>query len=173
MNGFAFLLAARTWWAEIFFNFLKRSKYVWKRSMCSLRCLRTWILILFGLICSWCTRSLACKTNSAEFLLHTILKIVNMVSTLFQKALCPICHTLMSPSVAPDTKYSSAGSRARHRMAESWAWKVCRSWRWRTSNIEISPFFPAEMITWCCGAYRTAGLPSEWQVKAETVDTFA
>lgn len=76
-----------------------------------------------------------------------------------------IC-TLISPSEEPVTKYSSSGSIARHLIGTSWAWKVCRSCRWRMSNIQTSPFLPPEIRSWWWGAYTMAGHPCSWQMKA-------
>lgn len=74
----------------------------------------------------------------------------------------------MSPSAEPVTKNSSIGSTARHFIADSWAWNFNRSVRCLTSKIHTSPFFPAEMTYWCCGARTKLEAPCSWQTKAET-----
>lgn len=53
--------------------------------------------------------------------------------------------TRISPSAEPVTKCSSCGSMAKHLIALSCAWKRCRSERCRTSNMQTSPFLPAEI----------------------------
>lgn len=60
--------------------------------------------------------------------------------------------TLMSPSAEPVTKNSSLGSSARHLTADSCPWNLCRSCRCLTSKMQMSPFLPAEIMAWCCGA---------------------
>ena len=71
----------------------------------------------------------------------------------------------MSPSADPVVKNSSAGSMDMLLMAESWAWNVCRSWRWRVSKMLMSPFLPPLMSSWCLAEYSRAELPSRWHWK--------
>lgn len=46
-------------------------------------------------------------------------------------------------------------------------WNRCRNSLWRTSKIHTSPFLPADIINWCCGAYTTLEAPWSWQVNAK------
>lgn len=74
----------------------------------------------------------------------------------------------MSPSADPVAKYSSWGSMAIH-----FTWLSCAENLWRmvlerTSMRQTSPFFPAEMSTWCCGAKTKLVAPWSWHVNATT-----
>lgn len=75
--------------------------------------------------------------------------------------------TRISPSADPVTKCSSCGSMARHLIAFSCAWNRWRSVRWRTSNMQTSPFLPAEINNWCCGAYTKLDAPCSWHANAK------
>ena len=83
-----------------------------------------------------------------------------------------IYFTFMSPSPAPLTKNSSWGSSAKHLMADSWAWNLCRCCRCLTSNILMSPFLPPLISNWCCGARITELAPWSWQVNPTKVWNF-
>lgn len=45
-------------------------------------------------------------------------------------------------------------------------WKRSLKDLWRISNMQTSPFFPADTISWCCGAYVRHEAPWSWQAKA-------
>lgn len=47
-------------------------------------------------------------------------------------------------------------------------WKRCRSVLCRTSNMHTSPFLPAEINNWCCGAYTKLEAPWSWHVNAKS-----
>lgn len=75
----------------------------------------------------------------------------------------------MLPSAEPVTKKSSKASSARALMAESWAWKVWSSCRWRMSNTHTKPFLPPVISSCCLGAYCSTVAPFSWQGNAERV----
>lgn len=46
-------------------------------------------------------------------------------------------------------------------------WNRCLNVLCLTSNIQTSPFFPAEINNWCCGAYTILDAPWSWHAKAK------
>lgn len=45
-------------------------------------------------------------------------------------------------------------------------WKRCRNVRCRTSKMQTSPFLPAEIRSWCCGANAKLEAPWSWHANA-------
>lgn len=78
----------------------------------------------------------------------------------------------MSPSAEPVTKNSSIGSMAKHLIADSCAWNLRRRDLCLTSKMQTSPFFPAEITYWCCGARTRLDAPCSWHVKAVRKNKF-
>lgn len=79
----------------------------------------------------------------------------------------PLLNTFMLPSADPVTKYSSVGSTAIALTGESWLWSNCCCCFWRRSIIQVKPFLPPDINSWCFGAYASTVAPLSWQIKAE------